>query len=91
MKTRKNVGCSDATFRGLNKWYQSMFETLGWMVLSKEKGMSYKLPTYKTSLQKLKCALQKKIDYINDRDKKKDLEIMLENVEILIRHAAKDL
>ena len=61
------------------------------MILAKEKGMSYKLPTYKTSLQKLKCAIEKKINYINDRDKKKDLEIMLENIIILIDHAAKDL
>jgi hypothetical protein len=53
--------------------------------------MSYKLPTYKTSLQKLKCAIEKKIGYIHDRDKKKDLQIMHENVLILIKHAAKDL
>jgi hypothetical protein len=61
------------------------------MVLSKEKGMAYKLPTYKTSLQKLKCAIEKKISYIHDPDKKKDLEIMHENVLILIKHASKDL
>ena len=72
MKNRsRRVDCSDVTFRGLNKWYISMFEKLGWMVLAKEKGMSYKLPTYKTSLQKLKCAIEKKIGYINDSDKKK--------------------
>ena len=88
-KTKK--GCTDVTYKGLQKWYVSMFEQLGWMVLSKAKGMSYKLPTYKTSLQKLKCAIEKKISYINDIDKKKDLEIMHENLIILIKHAEKDL
>ena len=52
--------CNDVTYKGISKWYARMFEHLGWMVLSKEKGMTYKLNTYKTSLQKLKCAIEKK-------------------------------
>ena len=35
--------------------------------------------------------LKKKIGYIYDPDKKKDLQIMHENILILIKHAAKDL
>ena len=91
MKNKSKNNCSESTFFGLKKWYATMFEHLGWMVVAKEKGMSYKLPTYKTSLQKLKCAIEKKIGYIHDPDKKKDLQIMHENILILIKHAAKDL
>lgn len=83
--------CNDLTYKAINKWYNEMFENLGWMVLSKEKGMTYKINTYKKTLQKLKCAIEKKIGYIHDPDKKKDLQIMHENILILIKHAAKDL
>ena len=62
-----------------------------WMVLAKHKGMNYKTDTYKISLDKLKLTILNKHETMHDIDKKKDLEIMLENLELLIKHANKDL
>jgi len=89
VKTRK-LDCPQITFKGLNKWHTAVFEKLGWMILSKEKGLSYKIAPYKMSIQKLKCCILKKHSTMNDIDKKKDLEIMLDNIEILIKHVNKD-
>ena len=89
-KMNKNNDCPEVIYTGIYKWYQDMFEKLGWMVLAKEKGMMYKIDFYKTGLQKLKCTIVKKHASMNDTDKKKDLEIMLTNVNILIKHANKD-
>jgi len=88
MKTRKI--CVDTTYRGLNKWYSAMFEKLGWIVLANENGMKYKVESYKKSLEKLKCSINKKIISMNDLDKKKDLVIMSKNLQILINHVDKD-
>ena len=88
-KRIKNGECTEVIYKGIYNWYQDVFERFGWMVLAKEKGMIYKIDFYKTNLQKLKCTIVKKHDSMNDIDKKKDLEIMLTNVNMLIKHANK--
>lgn len=35
------------TVRGLEKWYQHVFEHLGWMVLAKRDNRTHKLAAYK--------------------------------------------
>jgi hypothetical protein len=97
-KTRKTkvedmpVGeCCDATFHGLHKWYARMFEELGWMVLAKSRGMVDKTAVYKSSVKRLKMAIEQKLAHIRDTDKKDDLEIMHKNVCILLEHVEKDL
>jgi hypothetical protein len=76
----------------LYEWYHNMFEHLGWMILAKSQGdMEQKIVAYKHSLTKLKHQIECKINVLNDIDKKNDLHIMLDNVEILIKHANKDL
>ena len=80
----------DYTYPGLVKWYHAMFEKLGWMILAKEYGMTDKITTYKNSLQRLKEGILKKNKGMENHDKTKDLEIMLKNVNMLIKHANKD-
>ncbi len=89
-KTRK---CKhQATMQGLNKWYVSMFEKLGWMVLAKNLGdMEHKINAYKESLNRIEDKIQCKIDTVKDSDKKNDLIIMLKNIKILKQHALMDL
>lgn len=83
-KTRK---CKhQATNDGLIKWYNEMFEKLGWMVLAKSNGMKDKFTSYKHSVIRLREHLKCKIMATFDMDKINDLKIMLSNVEILISH-----
>lgn len=89
-KTRK---CKNqATMQGLNKWYVSMFEKLGWMILAKNLGdMDHKIIAYKKSLDLIEEKIQCKIDTVKEIDRKNDLHIMLKNIKILKHHALMDL
>jgi SMC interacting uncharacterized protein involved in chromosome segregation len=90
-KTRKTGKCShQATMHGLNRWYEKMFEELGWMVLAHEKGMKDKIQVYKNSLDRLKNNIECKMETIHSPDKKDDLKILCENVKVLITHVHKD-
>ena len=82
--------CCDASMHSLNKWYDEMFEKLGWMVLAKSRGMTDKINTYMNSIYRLKMALEQKINKVHEVDRKNDLEIMLHNVIILLAHAKHD-
>lgn len=79
-----------ATNDALIKWYNDMFEKLGWMILAKSNGIRDKVLSYKHSLNRLREHLECKIMATFDMDKRNDLEIMLNNVKILI-HSSKNL
>jgi len=90
-KTRKTRCKNPATMHGLNEWYESMFEKLGWMVLANSKGgMQDKINTYKKSLDRLREHLECKINQVSEKDRKTDLGIMLQNINVLISHVNKD-
>jgi len=82
--------CCDATMHGIFKWYDETFEKLGWMILANSRGMTDKIKTYMNSLARLKMAVEKKIENIHDSDKKDDLIIMLDNINILNKHVVDD-
>ena len=95
MKTRKNRSqkrerCCPATYRQINKWYEAMFEKLGWMVLAKAKGYNDKVNSYKHSLHRLRQAIELKLEQIFEMDKIQDLQILHTNLMILIEHVNRD-
>ena len=59
----KPKDCNPATYHGLHEWHKYMFEKLGWMMLSINKGNQNpeKITSYKNSIDLLLCALDKKI------------------------------
>ena len=90
-KTLKIKGCADnPTYHHIRKWYESSFEKLGWMVLSHKNGYSDEVTGYKSSVMRLRDCISKKHSKIISPDKKNDLRIMLDNVEVLIKHIQKD-
>jgi hypothetical protein len=90
-KTMKIKGCAhNPTYHSLRKWYESSFEKLGWMILAQQHGYTDKLTHYKSGVMRLRDCIAKKHSKMNDPDKKDDLRIMLDNVEVLIKHINKD-
>ncbi len=91
MKTRKIPGkCCETTMKGLNSWYKSVFEKLGWMILAKEHGMTDKVKVYVNSIYRIHMAIDQRIKKTSDSDRMEDLRIMKKNVEILLAHVQKD-
>lgn len=89
-RTSKKYKCCPATYRHIHKWYDKMFETLGWMVLAHAHGHHDKVNTYKHSLQRLKQAIEMKIEQIHEVDRIDDLKILHANLLILIQHVHGD-
>jgi hypothetical protein len=90
-KTRKvREKCCPATTRAIHRWYDQMFEHLGWMILAKSKGYNDKVSTYKNSLNRLRQAIEMKLGQVHDLDKKDDLQILHNNVMILMDHVKRD-
>ena len=87
-KTKR--ACAEATVAGLQHWFTHVFEQLGWMILAHKYGYTDKINTYKKSIDRMQCALEKKIGSTHDSDVKKDLMIMLENSRALKEHVHKD-
>jgi hypothetical protein len=91
MKTRKIPGtCCETTFKGLNRWYKSVFEQLGWMVLAKQYGMTDKVNVYVNSVYRIHMAIEQKMKKTEDKDRMEDLRVMKKNVKILLAHVQKD-
>jgi len=82
--------CPDATYHGLHHWFKHLHEQLGWMVLAKHYGMMDKVAVYKHSIQRIQCAIEKKIKHTKDKDRKEDLRIIHHNIMILWEHVKED-
>ena len=78
------------TFHGVSHWYKHLFEKLGWMILAKNHGYVDKIVAYKTSIQRLRQAIEHKLKTSHDHDRKEDLRIMHTNLIILEKHAEED-
>lgn len=71
------------TIYGINEWYKNEFEKLGWIILAKHENKIYKVTHYKRNLDGLIKTLEKLISTYEDVDRKRDLNIMLENTIVL--------
>ena len=84
----------DVTFDGLHCWNKSLFEKLGWMVLVHSQGQNKSVTDcYIVEIKNLMNAIQDKISKmmeLNCPDKAEDLNIMLRNLDILLKHVKKD-
>jgi hypothetical protein len=88
-----SISCKyPATMQGLYQWYKAMFEKLGWMILVKSRGENpAKIMAYKRSLKLLEKKLECKLKSSHDADRKEDVQILLNDLQVLIKHASRDL
>jgi hypothetical protein len=82
-KNEDTKNAHPATNCGLAHWMKYMFEKLGWMCLSKKHGHHAKIQSYLDSIQRLKASLITKIDSVQEKDRKDDLEIIYHNICVL--------
>jgi hypothetical protein len=68
-----------------------VFEHLGWMVLAKKYGYTDKLVSYKSSVERLADALEKRLEMIQEPDRKTDLVSLHKDVLVLKAFIAKNL
>jgi hypothetical protein len=74
----------DATNCGLGKWMKHKFEKLGWMCLAMFHGNhSTKIQVYLDSIKSLLASLKKKLDEVDEKDRKDDIQILHDNVCVL--------
>lgn len=91
LKNRKIPGkVGDVTMKGINKWFKSAFEKLGYMILAKSKGMTDKIQVYINSVHRLRQAIEDKKNKVYDADKVEDLRIMSSHLDVLLKHIHKD-
>ena len=76
----------EATYHGLHCWMKHKFEKLGWMCLAKKHGNTLKVQAYLDSIERLKASLEKKLNDLNEQDRKNDIKIIQDDVDVL--HAA---
>ena len=88
---KKQNKCCEATYHSLHHWFKHMYEHLGWMVLAKSHGHMDKVIAYKSALMRLKMAMEERMKYMKDKDRKMDLGILHRDLLVLIDHAHKDL
>lgn len=89
-KVRIPGRCCETTYKGLQRWYKSVFEQLGWMILAKDRGMSDKISVYVNSIYRIHMAIQQKMVSTIDQDRIQDLKIMEKNIKVLLYHVQKD-
>jgi hypothetical protein len=80
----------DVTMFGIHKWYSTMFEKLGWMIIAHSHKDTDRIRFYYIGLFKLYKTLQMKSKTYNDEDRRKDAEIMMKNIAVLISHVKND-
>jgi hypothetical protein len=79
----------NVTYIGLHKWSCAMFEKFGWMLLAKDRKHDTRIAAYVQSIDHLILAAKKKHAEVSDSDHKKDIIILLRNMEILRSHVNK--
>jgi len=79
-----------ATYHGVHKWYEHVFEKLGWMVLADAKGLKGKVSEYKNSIDRLIKTIEHITMEYKDQNRIHDLNVLLMNTKVLQAHVQKD-
>lgn len=77
----------DATNCGLQHWMKHKYEYLGWMCLAQKHGNKLKIAAYIDAIERLVASIEKKINEVEEKDRKDDLKITLEHSKLLKYYA----
>lgn len=76
--------CYCVTYKKIHKWFDKCFQKYGWLLLARERNDSQLIDHHRLSACRLRSAISQYLSQTDDNDKKRDLECMAKNVEILI-------
>lgn len=79
----------NTTFNGLNEWYKHVFEKFGWLILCLNETNDHAQDKFKHYVKKILNLREKigtKIKEVQDNDKRNDLIIMQEHLDILYNY-----
>lgn len=71
------------TFHGLHQWFVKTFEKLGWIILHMNEGNIDKVNCYFNSIDRLLVSLNEKLNVLEENDRKNDIIIMINKVNVL--------
>lgn len=80
-----------ATARGLQGWYQYLFEKLGWIVEAKAMGNTGKVAEYKRSIRRFLEVVKHVHDEYEGHNNKHDLNVIRMKVEMLQSYVNKHI
>ena len=80
-KTRKNkrtpLTLANSTGDNVEHWFHNMLDKVGYMVMAKGKGMTFKIKAYKQSFENLIKTIEILREEYTERDRKRDLTVLL--------------
>jgi hypothetical protein len=79
------------TFHGLECFHKKLYSKMGWMVLSKAKGMSWKVSAYKQSISQLVNSIEHVSQEYRDQDKLHDMNVLHMSAKCLQEFVQKHL
>jgi hypothetical protein len=86
-KMNKSGDSYKVTQCGLQHWMKCKFENLGWMCLAQSDKNTLRINAYFESIDSLIASIEEKIKEVQEKDRKDDLEITLENTHLLKHYA----
>lgn len=82
---------ADKTLYALQKWHKSLFRRYTYMVVELERGDVEKVSRFVERAERLIGALERKLAQLQDADTQNDVEIMLDEAKLLLRHVQQDV
>lgn len=79
------VPVTKCTFNGMNNWFEQMVEKTGWKIMCMCQGSRDKIDSFMKTLRYLSYVLIQNSNTYNDEDKRHDINIMIEKVQMLYK------
>ena len=91
--TRKEIRIPElaGTMFGVNRWFRTMYEKLGWIVIAKAKGLNHKVVEYKRNLARLVRMIEQLMSEYMNVNRIHDLRVLHMEAKALLAYVNKHL